>query len=525
MRKLLEKAKVDEEFVLNNKNLSHYKSLSMQVTILLGFLWCSVRGETHPVRFEFDFTNFKLENPLVEEFVSKVALPKAAARIQSWLNVTDPDPQVIPPLGSDFDCGVDFDKGKRATSSTEADLLIFLVSSQSDKINGWFSLSKPCVGNEADGRPRVGVIFISENSFNVSMSFLNKEVSILIHNLLSLLLFSKEIIFRSPRGESHIAKKIQEGNNTLIKFSGPSLIDYGKIHFNCFEFNGILSENADNQDLSEVNFEKLMVGDEITTSNFTFRALTSRITMAVFNDSGWYQVNSAKSEINMWGRNEGCDFLKMNCKSRFHDFCSDPGQTFCSEDLRSKVACSNSSFSGVCKIPVSFFQHHCAYSNWFLRNFKEETAGPYSRCFLVTANSQPSSGCFTSYCSNDRQKLFVVTSKGTFVCEEGLQIELEGNLIIKCPNPNTFCFVSDMNRCANDCNARGKCLKDNSCDCDLGFSGNQCEFLEPMGISNALDQILEAFENSKNTFNVSSLQDKCNIFGILVILTILSVLL
>ncbi|PIO64155.1 hypothetical protein TELCIR_14227 [Teladorsagia circumcincta] len=39
----------------------------------------------------------------------------------------------------------------------------------------------------------------------------------------------------------------------------------------------------------------------------------SRLTLALFEDSGWYRVNYDKAEEMPWGRNLGCGFAKQSC--------------------------------------------------------------------------------------------------------------------------------------------------------------------------------------------------------------------
>ena len=42
--------------------------------------------------------------------------------------------------------------------------------------------------------------------------------------------------------------------------------------------------------------------------------LISRITLALFNDSGWYKVDLNKANIFQWGKNTGCDFLQYKTR-------------------------------------------------------------------------------------------------------------------------------------------------------------------------------------------------------------------
>ena len=41
--------------------------------------------------------------------------------------------------------------------------------------------------------------------------------------------------------------------------------------------------------------------------------LMSSITLALFEDSGWYIPDYSTSNLFLWGKNKGCEFFKDNC--------------------------------------------------------------------------------------------------------------------------------------------------------------------------------------------------------------------
>ncbi|KAK6017788.1 hypothetical protein OSTOST_16685 [Ostertagia ostertagi] len=78
----------------------------------------------------------------------------------------------------------------------------------------------------------------------------------------------------------------------------------------------------------------------------------SRLTLALFEDSGWYKVNYekccfSKAEDMPWGRNLGCGFAKQSCltwmrrnKENPYPFCNTYDDARCSTSRRAKVRCN-----------------------------------------------------------------------------------------------------------------------------------------------------------------------------------------
>jgi len=54
----------------------------------------------------------------------------------------------------------------------------------------------------------------------------------------------------------------------------------------------------------------------------------SNLTLSLLEDSGWYKVNRTFAEHFLWGKDEGCQFPVLLCKSsqNFSEFCIGNGQ-------------------------------------------------------------------------------------------------------------------------------------------------------------------------------------------------------
>ena len=51
------------------------------------------------------------------------------------------------------------------------------------------------------------------------------------------------------------------------------------------------------------------MGFDYMTSQTTKHSLITKMTLALFEDSGWYKPNYTLAEDMWWGKNRGCDFV------------------------------------------------------------------------------------------------------------------------------------------------------------------------------------------------------------------------
>jgi len=60
----------------------------------------------------------------------------------------------------------------------------------------------------------------------------------------------------------------------------------------------------------------------------------SVFTLALMEDSGWYQANYDMADSILWGKGDGCAFLTQKCQSAqdFEEFCNSNQDTSCDVD-------------------------------------------------------------------------------------------------------------------------------------------------------------------------------------------------
>lgn len=78
----------------------------------------------------------------------------------------------------------------------------------------------------------------------------------------------------------------------------------------------------------------------------------SRVTAALLESTGWYNVSYNLTEPSVWGKNKGCGFLNPD-DCGYDEFCS--GSNFsCDAESTAIGRCQIQSLSGSCKV-INYF--------------------------------------------------------------------------------------------------------------------------------------------------------------------------
>lgn len=126
----------------------------------------------------------------------------------------------------------------------------------------------------------------------------------------------------------------------------PRVREEARKYFNCPTLEGAEIENQGGPGTAGSHWEKRVLENEAMSGVATQVYAVSRITLALFEDSGWYQVNYDKAENMTWGKGLGCDFVKKSCLSWMlreegpYPFCTLMGSMTCNANRKSKVLCN-----------------------------------------------------------------------------------------------------------------------------------------------------------------------------------------
>lgn len=256
--------------------------------------------------------------------------------------------------------------------------------------------------------------------------------------------------------------------------------------------------------------------------------IVSSLTLALFEDSGWYKANYTMSQMSPWGLGAGCEFATGACLTQGTNgpsvpeysqgfFCASQGEKSCSPELTHKMACSISDYNlfvpqvlppsrdqyfpepslggprqaDYCPVYGSTYSNRKAEEldcrnpsngNTFISLYGEEYSGT-SKCI---PSSSGEGRCYRTACVRDQRHLEIFVAGKWRICEyDGMPIELTvvetgsfGQTLF-CPKLSQAC--PDL-FCPFNCAGRGVCNYDHMVD---GITRPKCECFDESDTSEA----------------------------------------
>ena len=163
-------------------------------------------------------------------------------------------------------------------------------------------------------------------------------IMLLLHEITHVLGFSSSLFEFFQTYPSLIKTKTVNGLKRIL-FAGPNVIKQAKRHFNCDDIEGIELENQGGDGSVGSHWEaRIMLGDYMISIDYP-EIVISEISLALLEDSGWYNVNYYTGGLFRYGKGLGCDFLNKKCVYSSSDgyytnfqreFCLKKGASICS---------------------------------------------------------------------------------------------------------------------------------------------------------------------------------------------------
>jgi len=142
----------------------------------------------------------------------------------------------------------------------------------------------------------------------------------------------------------------------------PKVVNAARKHFGCNNLEGVELEDQGGEGTKNSHWEsRVMLGDFMIGESYGDNVI-SEITLALFEDSGWYKVNYYTGGLFRYGKNKGCDFVQKKCinseKSSFpNEFCTTPDAPMCFGSNLSRGICNLSKINGTIPLPYSYFSN------------------------------------------------------------------------------------------------------------------------------------------------------------------------
>nr|XP_043617786.1 leishmanolysin-like [Erigeron canadensis] len=291
----------------------------------------------------------------------------------------------------------------------------------------------------------------------------------------------------------------------------PRVVMHSRYHYGAFSenFTGLELEDGGGRGTSGSHWEKRLLMNEIMTGSVDTRSVVSKMTLALLEDSGWYQANYSMADRLDWGRNQGTDFVTTRCnlwKGAYH--CNTTQFSGCTYNREAEGYCPIVNYSGdlphsaryfpqankggqsaladYCTYFVAYSDGSCVDTNSarIPDRMLGEVRGSNSRCMasslvrtgFVRGSMTQGNGCYQHRCVNGTLEV-AVDGIWKACPEAGGPVQFPGfNGELICPAYNELCGIKPLlmsQQCPNSCNSNGDCV-DGKCICFLGFDGHDC---------------------------------------------------
>ena len=338
-----------------------------------------------------------------------------------------------------------------------------------------------CLSNEENLQPIAGVVEINPNFSPDKIDSDYYLQTLLLHEISHILGFSSTYF-----NELGLLKTETKGDNIINYISTPKVLEKAKLHFNCNNIKGIELENQGGEGSAGSHWEaRYMLGDYMMSTDYP-ESVISDITLAYFEDIGYYKVNYYTGGLFRFGKNQGCSFLEQDCvyvggkRTNFpNEFCTEKEAYFCGSSHLSRGDCyiveydkpiesrfrhySNKKLGGFksadyCPVsynyyyedfdPYYYYPFTCNYGSEIVGNIGE-TIGDNSLCFETSLTpkryreslDEIKNICYRVECIRNEKKIRVYVGGSSFICP-GYETILYPNGFngqVKCPDYNMIC--------------------------------------------------------------------------------------
>lgn len=455
--------------------------------------------EFTPIRIYIDYTTLDSQITVDETFRNKIKQIMELSKIsfESLLLV-----QRFKDKMKLLECGNKIlsisDKVKN--EGVEADLIIFPFIDTSYNGNQYEAYASPCILAGDTRRPVAGYIAFTKILKLDKQNWLKYYTTLAMHELTHCLVFSPNLFpfylnsNKELYGITNIIKKIKVNGVDRTIVITPKVREAAKLHFNCEYIEGVELENQGNEGTAGSHWEaRQMLTDYMMGASYDEMSI-SEITLALFEDSGWYKVNYYTGGLFRYGKNEGCDFIYNKCltngKTNFYnEFCDKKYEPYCTNGRLSKGICYYSDYENnltneyqyftsknrgglmladycpVSQVPSDkemLFNWNCALGKSNYPSELGEIISDKSICFISSLRKKNSlvsksysksrTICHQIECDYNNKVLYVVINKRKYKCLDNTSLNIlgyEGSL--QCPPFNNVCTsdvpCSDMLDC------------------------------------------------------------------------------
>ena len=234
------------------------------------------------------------------------------------------------------------DYDKKITIGVDNDIILIPIIDPSlgDNID---AAASSCFLSGEDNRPIMGFVLLNQNYSYNKKNAQDYLIMLLLHEITHVLVFSESLFeYYQYSGEKTTIKTVNGINRKFLITS--TVRNLAAQHFNCSSITGVELENQGGEGSVGSHWEaRVMLGDYMISTDYP-EIVISDISLALFKDSGWYDVNYYTGGLFRFGKGEGCKFLDSLCvnsnKSNFElDFCDKKYENMCTSNYLNRGFC------------------------------------------------------------------------------------------------------------------------------------------------------------------------------------------
>ena len=426
-----------------------------------------------PIAIGYDFTTLKKPDSMSDSIFSDVKkiLKETREEFSKFLKITHKEIDL-----SNYkkeiveNCNLSFIGQDYSNFLIKNDLIVFPIFK--DLGDDIIASASPCVTESSTYRPIAGVLNINPKLDFESINVEYYMKNIFLHEIIHILAFHPYFFTNLNLGgySPPIWKYYLNSYNVL---------EQARKHYDCPSLERLYLENQEKNSGWSSHWEsRYMLGDIMISTDFQEKVI-SDITLALFEDTGFYKVNYYTGGLFKFGKNKGCDFLSKSCiineYSQFNEFCEKESEPKCSYSRSIKSSCyihdytnelsseyqyfSNPKRGGFfaadyCPVPFEshpsnyYYPKHCLIGKSDDSNIYGEKLGNNSFCFissLLPNNSESSvrtnAICYEVECDSINKKIIVKIDSNKIICPtEGGIIYPDGfKGSLECPHYYDIC--------------------------------------------------------------------------------------
>lgn len=346
-------------------------------------------------------------------------------------------------------------------TGVDAHMIIFPFI-DSDENGNVLAYASACL--QIKRRPIAGFIGFPIKALGFSAdNWFTYYLSLVMHEITHVLVFSSNLFdgFVNENDELLSTSKTKQtviNGVTRTLLTTPKVVKIARMHFNCPSLEGVELEDQGGAGTAGSHWEaRIMLSDYMIGSNYD-EMVISDITLALFEDSGWYKVNYYTGGLFRFGKNQGCSFLNSMClvsgKSQFkNEFCDSYQEDICTNGRSSRGFCyfksGTSNLGGfqladycpVSRVPTDlnkYFNYNCKYGTVAYPSLGEVISDK-SICFMINESSSKKSICYPYKCDFKKKKSKVTVSNQEIECPTDGGTKSLSSGSIECPKFTEIC--------------------------------------------------------------------------------------